>query len=137
MEQINYIDGEYYPSRGGYYHICIVCTRGFFGRENKIHCSDKCRYHKNNKKSRNKKLETRKEFKQIALINEVLKTYYPASKGKTPISVDVLTNKQLDFTLMTRITKDEKSGLIMYQYLDYSFSHNKENKTIIIYKIDE
>lgn len=137
MDEIKYIDRKYYPDKGKYYHKCILCGIGFFGRENKIYCTDQCRYHKNNKKAKNNKVETRKEFKQIALINETLKIYYSASKGKIPISDEVLKTALLDLTLFTRLTKDPMTGIINYHYLDYCFSHDEKNKTIIIYKKDD
>lgn len=137
MEDIKYIVGKYYPNRGEYYNKCVLCGTEFFGRENKIHCSNRCRYHKNNKKAKNKKVGTREEFNQIVLFDEVLKTYYPASKGKIPISDEVLKTALLDLTLFTRLTKDPMTGIINYHYLDYCFSHDEKNKTIIIYIKDE
>lgn len=137
MDEIKYIEGEYYPKKGEYYHKCVVCHEGYFGRENKIHCSEKCRFHKNNKKAKNKKVGTRVEFKQIALFDEVLKTYYPASKGKRPISDEILTHFKLNLDLHTGLSVCEKSGLMKFEYLDYSFTRDEINKTIIIYKKDE
>ena len=135
-ETIEHVLGKFYPKQG-HYNLCPVCGEHFFGRENKIYCDDPCRYKKNNTISKERRLETKEE--NVATRNNfmLLKQYYPTSLGRTPINAALLNNPTFDAKAPCKQLKHHESGVAMYFYHGFGFSHDTETKTIIIYKKDE
>ena len=135
-ETFEHVIGKFYPKMGHYY-LCPVCGNNFFGRENKKYCGDPCRYKRNNTISKERRLETKEENKATRNNYLLLKQYYPASLGKTPINNSMLNNPSFDTKAPCKQLKHLETGVTMHFYHGYGFSHDTETKTIIIYKQDE
>ncbi|OFY97854.1 MAG: hypothetical protein A3K10_09865 [Bacteroidetes bacterium RIFCSPLOWO2_12_FULL_31_6] len=137
MEEIKYIVGKYYPKKGGYYHICPVCGEDFFGRENKVYCNDKCRYHTNNLIAKSGRCYTKKENNILKTNSLVLKSLYPISKGIKPIDISKLGRTNFDGAGPFRLEKDPITGKDIHWHHSYGIKYTEKNSEIIILKKDE
>lgn len=137
MEEIKYIVGKYYPKKGGYYHICPVCGEDFFGRENKIYCCDKCRYHTNNLIAKKSRTYTREENRILKINSMALKSLYPTSRGKDPIHKLNLRKTDFDGDGPFRLEKDPITCEEIHWYHSYGIKRIKNSDKIIILKKDE
>lgn len=62
--------------KGLYFHVCPECREEFWGRKNKVYCSDECRHRKNNRTAQLRRKPTEKDVKDLRSAHLILDELY-------------------------------------------------------------
>jgi hypothetical protein len=93
MENQTYNDGEWVKSKNKYYHFCVVCNEGFFGRKDKIYCDKQCRNHKSNNRASAKRFKFSKMVSGSVKSAEALEACHDPKNQPTTVDFHKLYEK--------------------------------------------
>jgi hypothetical protein len=121
---------------GKYLHVCRrkYCGVEFYGRLNKVYCSDLCKQvHNNNKASIISKAANGADLKIKKAIRIIMEFFKPDQEGKSIIHQVDLISRAFPFDLPTNKIKDDRYDGIMSSI--GSFCFYKKEEYYIFYKI--
>jgi hypothetical protein len=126
---MKYVDGQYLL-------ICgfDLCGCEFFGRQNQVYCSPKCKQAFNNRKARIINKATKgTELKIKKAVRILLGVFRADREGKFVISKVELITRSFPFDLPTSRIKDDRYNGIMHSIGSFCFYEQDGN--FIFYKI--
>ena len=82
--------GKWDPERNQFRNRCPVCRLIFYGRKNRVYCSEPCKNRRANDLSIERREEVRDEMNIYQLSAKVLKRFYPLSRGEQEIPMQQL-----------------------------------------------
>jgi len=118
---------------------CLECGKPIYeGRADKKFCGNICRSKYHNKGNSDSNWIIKKIDQQSHLNHEILTKYYPISKGKKGIPLDILITDGFDhkvhFGCPIRINAKIRP-LFMYFSYKYKYRYDRENNEITIYEM--
>jgi hypothetical protein len=122
--------------KGKYLNVCgfYLCGIDFYGRANKLYCSQECKQaHNNRKTSKVSKAAKGEDLKIRKAIRILLDLFKADKEGKFIISTVDLVSKAFPFDLPTIIVKDDRYNGTMSAF--GSFCFYKKEGHYIFYKI--
>ena len=122
--------------KGKYLNVCgfYLCGIDFYGRANKLYCSQECKQAHNNRKASNVSKAAKGEDLKIRKAISILLDLFNADKeGKFIISTVDLVSKAFPFDLPTGKVKDDRHNEVMNSIGSFCFYQQDGN--YIFYKI--
>lgn len=121
---------------GQYLHVCgfILCGRDFYGRSNKVYCSQKCKQaHNGRKTSLVNKATNGADLKIKKAVRITMDLFVADKDGKFMVSMVDLASRAFPFDLPTVIIKDDRYNGKMFAF--GSFCFYQKDGYFVFYKI--
>ena len=135
-DTVYYEYGDWIPHKNGHLLRCPMCNKTFFGRKNCIYCGKACKTKRNNDLAAKRRKEAAPGIASFTNNVDILKRFYPQSRGEEEIPLQLLTASGFDpYGPHTPVKFKNQSGdwKRMGQYV---YRLNEKEQSIMIVLLD-